>query len=154
MADVRVGNAQRTEVLDLLSRALDQGRLPLVEYDRRVVAVGSATYAGELAAQLGGLPPGFDWSPHALPPPVTPPAVPRSGTAALVLGIVSLPLSVCLVGWIFGILAILYSRRGPANGFRPALIGRVLGIVGILLSVGAGLALLFLQKSWGRPLTP
>jgi hypothetical protein len=143
MSDVRVGNAQRTEVIDLLSRALDEGGLPLDEYDRRVAAVGAATYVSELAAQLDGLPAGFEWSPHAFPPPVAPHPVKSSGTTALILGIVSLPLSMCLVGWIFGILAILYSRRGPARGFGAAMIGRVFGIVGILLSLGAGLALLF-----------
>ena len=146
MPDVRVGNAQRTEVIDLLSRALDEGGLPLDEYDRRVAAVGVATYAAELTAQLDGLPAGYDWSPHAFPPPVVPRPATSSGRTALVLGIVSLPLSMCLVGWIFGILAILYSRRGPARGFGPAMIGRVFGIVGILLSLGAGLAVLVALK--------
>jgi hypothetical protein len=143
MPDVRVGNAQRTEVIDLLSRALDAGGLPLDEYDRRVAAVGTATYASQLTAQLSGLPAGFAWSPHPFPPPVAPHPVTSYGRTALILGIVSLPLSMCLVGWIFGILAVVYSRRGPARGFGAALIGRVFGIVGILLSVGAGLAVLF-----------
>jgi uncharacterized protein DUF1707 len=144
MSDVRVGNAQRTEVIDLLSRALDEGGLPLDEYDRRVAAVGTATYVSQLTAQLGDLPAGFGWSPHAFPPPVTPHPARSYGTTALVLGIVSLPLSMCLVGWIFGILAVVYSRRGAgARGFGAAMIGRVFGIVGILLSLGAGLAVLF-----------
>jgi hypothetical protein len=141
MADIRAGNAQRTEVIDLLSRALEVGALPLGEYDRRVAAVGSASYVSELTAQFEGLPPEFGWSPHAFPPPVTPRPVKSSAMTALILGIVSLPLSMCLVGWIFGILAILYSRRGPAKGFGAAMIGRVFGIVGIVLSLGAGLAL-------------
>jgi hypothetical protein len=141
MSDVRVGNAQRTEVIDRLGRALREGGLPLDEYDRRIVAVGCATYASELAAQLADLPPAFAWSPHALPPPVAPRPVRSYPRTALILGIASLPLSMCLVGWIFGVLAILYSRRGPARGFGPAMIGRVFGIVGITLSLGAGLAL-------------
>jgi hypothetical protein len=141
MSDVRVGNAQRTEVIDLLGRALREGGLPLDDYDRRIAAVGSATYASELAAQLTDLPAGLGWSPHEFPPPIAPPPAKSSGRTALILGIVSLPLSMCLVGWIFGILAILSSRRGPARGFGPALIGRVFGIVGIVLSLGAGLAL-------------
>jgi hypothetical protein len=135
--DARVGNPQRAEVIDLLTRALDDERLPLDEYDRRVAAVGAATYA---AAEYG-------WRPHALPPPVTPDRPGRSyERTALVLGILSLPLSVCLIGWIFGILAVHYSRRGQPRSFGPALIGRVLGIVGILLSVGAGVALLFAAR--------
>jgi hypothetical protein len=146
MPDVRVGNAQRTEVIDLLSRALDEGGLPLDEYDRRVAAVGTAVYAAELTAQLEGLPARFGWSPHAFPPPVVPHPARSSGGTALILGILSLPLSMCLVGWIFGILAIHYSRRGPARGFGPAMIGRVFGILGILLSLGAGLAVLFALK--------
>ena len=141
MSSQRVGNAQRTEVVGLLGRALDESVLALDEFDRRVAAVGAATYASELAAQLDGLPAGYDWSPHAFPPPVTPRSATSYGTIALILGIVSLPLSMCLVGWIFGILAILYSRRGPARGFGTAMIGRVFGIIGIVLSVGAGLAL-------------
>jgi Domain of unknown function (DUF1707) len=142
MSDVRVGNAQRTEVLGLLSQALDTGGLPLDEYDHRVAAVGAATYASQLTAQLDGLA-GYEWSPHPFPPPVAPHPVRSSGTTALVLGIVSLLLSMCLVGGIFGILAILYSRRGPAQGFGRAMIGRVFGVVGVLLSLGAGLALWF-----------
>ena len=144
MSDVRVGNAHRTEVIDLLSRALGEGGLPLDEYDRRVAAVGAATYASQLSAQLGDLPAGYAWSPHAFPPPVTPHPPHASGRTALILGIVSLPLSMCLVGGILGMLAVVYSRRGPAaRGFGPAMIGRVFGIVSILLSLGAGLALVF-----------
>ena len=140
MPDARVDNVQRTEVLDLLNRALDARSLPLAEYDRRVAAVGTATYASELNAQLDGLPDIFRRQPH----PVTPAARPRgTGTAALVLGLLSLPLSMCLVGWIFGILAILYSRRGPAKALGAAMIGRVFGVVGILLSLGAALAVWF-----------
>jgi hypothetical protein len=146
--DERVGNAQRAEVIDQLTRALDGERLPLHEYDRRVAAVGAATYASELAAQVDDLPDEYGWRPHALPAPVVPPRPARSyERTALVLGILSLPLSVCLLGWIFGILAILYSRRGHPPVFGPALIGRVFGIVGILLSVGAGVALLFAARS-------
>jgi hypothetical protein len=139
----RVRKAQRAEVIDLLNRALDDGRLPLDEYDRRIAAVGTATYGLELYSQLRDLPEGNSWHPH----PAAPPAVPRPGeryeATAVILGLLSLPLSVCLIGWIFGILAILYSRRGSrAKGLSAALIGRVLGIVGIVLSIGAGIAVL------------
>jgi hypothetical protein len=145
--DERVGNPQRAEVIDLLTRALDDERLPLDEYDRRVAAVGAATYAAELQAQVHDLPAEYGWRPHALPAPVTPDRPVRSyARTTLVLGILSLPLSMCLIGWIFGILAIRYSRLGQPRSFGPALIGRVLGIVGILLSAGAGVALLFATR--------
>jgi hypothetical protein len=150
--DERVGNEQRAEVVDLLTRALDGDSLALDEYDRRVAAVGTATYASQLQAQVRDLPTEFTWRPHALASPVVPPRPVRSyGRTALILGSLSLPLSMCLIGWIFGILAVLYSRRGDAKGFGPALIGRVFGIVGILLSVGAGLALLFVSRQSTRP---
>ena len=136
MSEVRVGNAQRTQVLGLLTRALDARALAVEEYDRRVAAVGAATYAGELAAQLRDLPGEYAWQP-------APPAPRAYGRTALILGILSVPLSMCLVGWVFGILAIGYSRRGPATGFGTAMLGRVFGIVGILLSIGGGLSVWF-----------
>ena len=146
--DERVGNAQRAEVIDLLTRALEGDSFDLAEYDRRVAAVGVATYASELHAQVGDLPPEYGWRPHAPAPPVTPRPGGTRGTAALVLGILSLPFSMCLVGWIFGILAILYSRRA-AKGVGPALFGRVFGIIGIVLSVGAGIAVLLAAQRSG-----
>jgi hypothetical protein len=57
----------------------------------------------------------------------------------------------CLVGWVFGILAVVYSRRGRPKGFGPALIGRAFGIIGIVLSLGAGLALLFVSRRNAGP---
>jgi hypothetical protein len=151
MPDGRVDNAQRTEVLDLLTRALDSRSLQLAEYDRRVAAVGTANYVSELAAQLQDLSPEYVWQPHPAIPPIVPDRpVKAYGRTALILGILSLPSSMCLVGWIFGILAILYSRRGSPRGFGAALIGRVFGIIGILLSIGAGLAVWFaLNRSAG-----
>jgi hypothetical protein len=148
MPDVRVDNAQRSEVLDLLTRALDDRSLPLDEYDRRVAAVGTATYTSELFAQVNDLPPEYVWQPHPAAGPVAAArAVQAYGRTALILGIVALPLSMCLVGWIFGILAIVYSRRGRtgsgATGFGAALIGRVFGIVSILLSLAAAFAVWF-----------
>jgi|1186.fasta_scaffold222682_2 hypothetical protein len=141
--EVRAANEQRAEVLEQLTRALDARALTIDEYDRRVAAVGTATYVSQLVGQVGDLPPEYGWIPHPGAGPVTGRGGPAYGRTALILGIVSLPLSMCLVGWIFGILAILYSRRGPAGGFGPAMIGRVFGIVGILLSIGGGLSVWF-----------
>ena len=63
MRDQRVSTAERTEVLALLSRAVDEGHLPLDQYDGRVVAVGTATYTSQLLVPLSDLPPGYAWLP-------------------------------------------------------------------------------------------
>jgi hypothetical protein len=150
--DERVGNAQRAEVIDLLTRALDDAGLALDDYDRRVAAVGTATFASELQAQVRDLPDAYGWRPHEFAPPVGPEHPVRSyEKTALILGIVALPLSVCLVGWIFGILAVLYSGRGRPRGFGPALLGRIFGIIAIVLSAGAGIALFVAARSGTSP---
>jgi hypothetical protein len=137
MGAARVDSAQRTEALGVLTRALDEGRLTLPEYDTRVAAVGSATYVSELLDQTRE----YGWEPHPFPPPVTAPRNPSAyGRISLILGLVSVPASFCLAGWIFGILAVVYSvraSRAGASGFGAALIGRVFGILGIVLSLGA-----------------
>src|SRR4051794_13779304 len=127
MSQVRIGNTQRTEVLDRLNRALDERSLPLDEYDRRVATVATASNAGEWVAPLADLPEKSAWQPHPEPPPVAPPGTAGgSGRTALVLGLVSLPLSLCAIGWITGILAMVYSRRGATAGRAGmALVGRV-----------------------------
>ena len=56
MRDQRIGAAERAQVLDRLGAAFDAGLLPVEDYDARVVAVGTATYAAELRAQVAGLP--------------------------------------------------------------------------------------------------
>jgi hypothetical protein len=143
MPDLRVDNAQRAEVLDLLNRALEEEGLALAEYDRRVAAVATAATPSDLAAQVRDLPAEYGWRPHAAVPPVAPrPSDGSYGRTALVFGVVSVPLSLCLVGAVTGVLAILYSRRGAgARGFGAAMIGRVLGIIGVVLSIGAAMAM-------------
>src|SRR3954452_20378091 len=149
--DVRAANDQRAEVLDRLTRALDTRALPIDEYDRRVAAVGTATYVSELVAQLRDLPPEYGWHPHPAAAPVAPRGGANPGRTALVLGIVSLPLSFCLTGWVFGILAIVHSRRGQARGFGPAMIGRVFGIIGIVFSAAGGFSVWYVLS---HPLGP
>jgi hypothetical protein len=149
--DGRAGNDQRAEVLHRLTTALDERALPMDEYDRRVAAIGTAVYVSELSAQLRDLPPVYSWEPHPAAAVVTPKGGTRPGRTALVLGILSLPLSFCLVGWIFGILAILYSRRAPAKGFSPPMVGRVLGILGIVFSAACGFSLWYVLT---HPLGP
>jgi hypothetical protein len=140
--NVRAGNDQRAEVLDRLTRALDTRALPMDEYDRRVAAIGSATYVTELVAQLSDLPPEYGWLPHPAATPIAPKGGTRPGRTALILGIVALLFSPCLVGVVPGILAIQYSRRGPgARGVGAAMIGRILGILAVALSAAAAFGL-------------
>lgn len=63
----RVGTVERGTVLDLLSRALQEGYLELGEYDTRITAVHSARTVGDLMGQVADLPPAFRWPPQPLP---------------------------------------------------------------------------------------
>ena len=149
MNDLRVGNAERTEVIALLTRALDSGHLALAEYDGRIAAVSIASHVSDLAVPLSGLPPEFGWL--APPTPPTPVAPPRDtsnyGRISLILGVLSVPLSVCFLGWVLGILAIVYGTRAKSPGFSAALIGRVLGIISILLTIAAAAAVFFAMNA-------
>ncbi len=142
MRGPRIGHAERAEVMGRLNAAHEAGLLPVDAYDGRVAAIGTATYAGELQAQLAGLPPEYGWG-----PPAPPPAPAAAGRVALILGLASVPLSFCLIGGVLGILAVLASRGGgPVPGgprVTAALIGRIFGILGVVLSIGAGIALLY-----------
>jgi hypothetical protein len=150
MKDERIGTVHRTQVIDQLSTAFGEGLLTTEQYDSRVVAVSTATYASDLLATVQDLPPRLQWDPRNAAPP-TPPNR-NAGRTALILGVVSVPLSFCLLGWILGIAAIVMSTRGRgAAGVGPALIGRVLGIISVVLSIGAALALLFARSSSTSP---
>lgn len=139
--DQRVANDERTEVIGLLNRALERGDLPLDAYDHRIAAVGSATYVSELVTQLDDLPPEYAWLPAAA---VAPPVTARSGKAALILGILSVPTSFCIIGAVLGVAAVVLSLRGERQpGLSSAMLGRVFGIVGIALSLAAAAALVF-----------
>jgi hypothetical protein len=153
MRDQRVGTADRTEVIGLLSRAFDEGRLPMEDYDQRVARVGTATYASELLDQLQDLPPEFAWLPRtAVATPAAGHQPAASGRAALILGILALPTSFCVLGGVLGIIAVVLSLRGDRRaGLGPALIGRVFGIVGIVLSVGALIAVVVALTSSTGP---
>jgi hypothetical protein len=149
----RAASGQRTEVIGLLGRALDEGALALDDFDSRVVAVGTATYTADLRAQVDDLPSAYAWRPHPVEePPPEPPAAgvpPRSGRAALILGLASVPLALCFVGAVLGLAAIVLSLRAPRPrpGMSAARLGRIFGIIGILLSAGAALALRLAVRS-------
>ena len=144
MKDRRVGQAERTQVLGLLGNAYEAGVLPLGEYDARVAAAGSATYASQLRLQISDLPPAYAWGEPSPVPATEPP--PGSGRVALILGIASVPLSVCGIGLVLGVLAVIAGRSpGPRQGVTIALVGRVFGVIGIALSLAAITAVLL---SW------
>lgn len=142
MRDRRVSTVERTEVLARLNRAVDEGDLDPGLYYGRVAAVGTATYTSQLIAPLGDLPPEYAWQPPA-------PAAPtRPGLAALILGVLSVPTSFCVVGGVLGVVAIVLSLRGERpDGLNAALFGRVFGIVGVILAVGALIGLLYALNS-------
>lgn len=138
----RAGHAERTQVLGLLGNAYDAGLLPVGEYDSRVAAVGAATHMSQLRLQISDLPPAYAWG-KPDPPPAEPSLA--AGRVALILGIASVPLSLCVIGGVLGILAVIAGRNaGP--GVTAALIGRVFGILGIALSLAALLALILARR--------
>jgi hypothetical protein len=152
MKDERVAGTERAEVLAELTRALDQGDLTIDDYDRRVAAVGTATYTSELLAQLSDLPPEYAWLPPTAVAPADRPQVAGAGRGALILGILSLPTSFCVFGCVLGVIAIFLSLRGePTRGFSPALLGRVFGIVGVAMSITA---LIVLILALNKPASP
>jgi hypothetical protein len=148
--DVRAATDDRTEVIGRLSHALGQGDLAIGDYDHRVAAVGTATYTSELLAQLRDLPPEYAWLPPAAVAP--PAAAPAKGRAALILGILSLPTSFCVFGGLLGLTAVVLSLRGErVPGISASLLGRVFGIVGIVMSIGAAASLVFFLRKGGAP---
>jgi truncated hemoglobin YjbI len=52
----RIGDAQRTEVLNLLGQALEEVYLDLGEYDQRITAATAAETADQLVDQVADLP--------------------------------------------------------------------------------------------------
>ncbi|SCL22661.1 protein of unknown function [Micromonospora pallida] len=107
----RVGNDQRAAVLELLSKALADGYLTLSEFDQRSLAVHSAVTVGNLVGPLRDLPRQFHWMPQSAPA-VRHAAADKSPLAltAVVLGVVSLPLSLC--GGLGGILGVAAAILG------------------------------------------
>jgi hypothetical protein len=157
----RVGTAQRSQVLELLGRAFEEGYLDAGEYEQRVFHTTSARTVGELVGQVSDLPAQFQWSPDQ-PPPATTTTTTTTATArrasdthassvaSLVLAIMSVPLAICYgIGALFGIAAVVLSRPGLRTGdnYGKALAGLVVGILGILCSVSILLLYLYLPGS-------
>ena len=123
-----MGHAERTQVLGLLGNAYEAGVLPAGEYDARVAVVGAATHASQLHLQVSDLPPAYAWGPPSAGDD------PGAGRIALILGIASVPLSLCGIGLVLGVLAIVAGRARGTRG-AAALLGRVFGVLGIALSL-------------------
>lgn len=134
-----MGSADRAEVVGRLADALEAGHLAVADHDARIIAVGEANYASQLMDQLSDLPAEYAWLPASAVAPPPPDARRRSpGRAALAFGILSLPTSFCVLGGVFGVIAVVLSFRGErGRGFGPALAGRVLGAIGVVLSLAA-----------------
>jgi hypothetical protein len=148
--DARIGHGERTEVIFLLGRALDEGLIPVEEHDARIAEVGSAIHASQLRHELADLPEAYAWGPAELPDfgedaPFAAPAPSSAGRTALTLGLLSVPLAFCVVGGLVGAAAVVMSFRAPRPGpgkrrSGAALAGRVLGVVGVLLAAGVVVA--------------
>jgi hypothetical protein len=150
----RVGTAQRTTVLDLLSRALEEGYLDLEEYEGRLVRVTESKSVADLYSQVADLPPQFRWDPRMpLPPDRRDQQRESADSAALVgliLGVVSIPTSLCFgAGAIVGAAGVIFARRGMRlGGSQPkAVTGLILGVIGIALSIAFVVALLLTPTS-------
>jgi hypothetical protein len=125
--DARIRAAERGQLLALLERAHAGGVLALDEYDARIAAVSAATHASDLRRQVADLPSAYAWEAE--------PAAP-GGRIALILGIASVPLSLCAVGGVLGLLAVIASRGGTVRGrVTAALLGRIFGMLGVALSI-------------------
>jgi hypothetical protein len=154
LSRTRVGNTQRNEVVNLLSRALEEGYLDLSEYDQRITAANAAKTADQLVAQTEDLPDQLRWHPHRAAGPASAAATPRSAHAAtitaLVLAVASLPTAICFgMGGLFAIAAMILSRPGLRSDrdHNLALVALVLGCLGLLLSIGMLLLFIFLPDS-------
>ncbi|MFD2091396.1 DUF1707 SHOCT-like domain-containing protein [Blastococcus deserti] len=99
--DMRVSDAERQAVVDRLLAAVDEGRLDLQEYDRRIVGAYGAVSYGDLDDLLEDLPPVRPTTPE----PATWAVRPTVPAALAVLWAVWLSLStVGLVLWgLFGL---------------------------------------------------
>jgi hypothetical protein len=151
----RVGTAERTTALELLSRAVAGGYLDITEYDQRIVAVHGARTVGDIVTQLRDLPQDFHWHPGREPVPVPVPVpvqpAPASGNPhtlavlALTFGIASIPLGLCVgVGAVPGIAAVLLARRVWRERREQglAVTGAVLGLIGVAFSAVVLVALI------------
>jgi Domain of unknown function (DUF1707) len=137
----RVGNAQRTVVLELLSSALEQGYLDLYEYEVRLTRVTESKVVGDLYAQVADLPEQFRWDPQQPLPKSRQEKRQESadtmGLVSLVLGAASIPTSMCFIGGILAVPGVFLSIHALKHGSdrTKARIGLVLSLVGLVMSL-------------------
>lgn len=152
IARMRVSNAERDVVIARLTAACSEGRLSLPEFEERASrAYNSRTWA-ELNALTLDLPPA-NWRPPGLPrEPVTHEPL---DTVALTLGIIAVPMAVCVgSGGLFGLAAVILGALGLTRAKRTnnphtgyALSGVILGSIGLALSIGVLLYLLLVDTT-------
>lgn len=141
----RVGDTHRNQVTGLLTDAVGEGYLDLVEYERRLIEVTGARTADDLAAQLADLPPKFRWDPRT--PVVTGAdrAVATRTTLALVTSIAAVPLAACYgAGALPAAVAVLLARSGrhQPDQRAKAVAATVIGSIGIALAVAVVIVLI------------
>lgn len=118
--DLRVSDAERNDVTDILSRHYGDGRLDQAEFDARVDAAMHAKTRSELVRVLGDLP--------RLDEPATAPVPARSHSFGFLLVfalVVAIAVSATLNAlfhavavWPFVLLAVFLVMRGRHRGYR------------------------------------
>jgi hypothetical protein len=147
--DERVGTAQRTTVIELLSRAVGEGYLDLDEYEARVARVTEGKTVATLYTVVADLPPQFRWDP-VQPMPKSRQEKERESAqsmavASLALGAAAIPISMCFgTGGLIGLVAVFLGRRGlrDDDSRAKAITGMVLGAVSVAISLGIVLLVL------------
>lgn len=154
--EMRVSDTDRQAAADRLRTALNEGRLPVAEYDNRLGQLYQAVTYADIANLFVDLPSG--------PPPMPPPPMPQpplypqgppnmmrgpvppdssAATAAMVCGIVGLVafwapfvnLICAVLGVVLGIIGIQQTNSGRYKGRGRAIAGLVCGSIGLLAAV-------------------
>jgi hypothetical protein len=135
--DVRVADTDRQAAADRLKTALDEGRLPLLEYDHRLgLAYAAVTYR-DLSDLLADLPKPVP--PKPKPPEKTSPVA----VAAIVLGVIAaltfiipfLGIGTDAAAIILGVVALIETRRKKRPGAGLAIAALLIGLAGLVPSI-------------------
>ncbi|WP_433824850.1 DUF1707 and DUF4190 domain-containing protein [Actinoplanes sp. CA-015351] len=144
---MRVSDADREAIVARLNQATAEGRLSIEEFSERARQAYACRTWGELSEVVWDLPaPAGRYPVVPVAPPRPPPPVPPVGglpLVSLILGILSLPATMCVpVGPVFSITAIITGvlgmrppPRGAAYGRGMAVAGIALGILGLIAQI-------------------
>jgi Domain of unknown function (DUF1707) len=135
--DVRVADHDRQATADLLKAALDEGRLPLLEYDHRLgLAYAAVTYR-DLSNLLADLPTPVPPAPK--PPEKTSPVAMAGLGLAIVLvftfWVPFLGIAIDAAAIILGVVALIETRRKQRPGTGLAVAALLIGLAGAVPSV-------------------